>query len=247
MIWYEIIVLTCLIVCIFEIVWFGTRIMRAIRAGKIAIPAAQEVSSSSARLLVIGDSTSYGSGASQPSFSLVGRLAQDFPQFTIVNASENAMSLAQVRKKMETISTRERFDIIMIHVGGIDTLLFTPISIIQKELHQIFSLARAMGAQTVVLVSVNNVGSVPLFHFPFNHLFTHRSRLVSEACDKESLLNDIVHVPLFSETAFEPLLRNGHQFFSVDGIHPNDEGYGVWYEKIRTTVSPYFVTKSEHV
>jgi lysophospholipase L1-like esterase len=42
-------------------------------------------------------------------------------------------------------------------------------------------------------------------------------------------------VPLFEPRSSDPLVQNP-QLFSGDGIHPNDEGYAVWYGRIKEKI-----------
>ncbi|MCA9360704.1 hypothetical protein KC730_02325 [Candidatus Kaiserbacteria bacterium] len=231
-------VLVLVIFVIFEVIWITTRAKRAVRAGEVAVPASQKGGENSLRVLVVGDSTAFGTGASAPEFSMVGRLIADFPNLTVVNAAENALNVNQVRKKMQSLES-EKFDIIIIHVGGVDTLAFTSAKKIRKELQNIFSCANKMQATSVVLVSVNNVGSIPLFHFPINKIFRYRSLCISQLCHEESEKSSVVHVPLYAEKKEEPLYQNGIWHLSPDSIHPNDLGYEIWYKKVKLAVSPH--------
>jgi len=223
---------------IFEAVRIIIGSQKAVQAGKKVKPVSQSILGSTANLLVIGDSTSYGTGATSQANSLVGMLAADYSKISIVNASENAMNVAQVKDKMCSMLD-QKFDIVMIHVGGIDSLKLTPLDTLRSDLETIFSTANNMGAKITVLVSVNNVGSVPLFRFPLSVMYTYRSRQVSQLCDDVCRAQGALHVPLFTEVQEEPLFSEGGGHFSADGIHPNDVGYKIWYDKIQSVVRPY--------
>lgn len=127
-------------------------------------PVMQQNEGATKRVLVIGDSTSYGTGALESENSLVGRLAKDFPNIEIVNASENAMSMKRLHEKLQTLKG-EKFDIIMIHIGELICCHLRH----QQNSHfskRHFSLTRELSAQKVLLVSMNNPVSAPLFVSP---------------------------------------------------------------------------------
>lgn len=215
-------------------------VRRAISAGKKAIPLSNIFPQARKRILIIGDSTSYGTGATDPKLSLAGRLIQDFPEYEIVNASENGINIKRLYEKLAGLS-HERFDMIQIHIGGVDTLSFTRRDTLHTYIQKIYHCAQSMGAEVVVLVSMNNVGALPLFHFPLNRLFDARSERVTkifqEACQNTTML----HVPLHTHRAHEPLLRDGGKYFSADRLHPNEAGYGIWYEKIKAIIPTHML------
>ena len=72
-------------IIIFETARLLLHLQKAVDAGKRVIPVTQSLQSAHKRILVIGDSTSFGTGAIKSENSLVGRLARDFPNTEIVN------------------------------------------------------------------------------------------------------------------------------------------------------------------
>lgn len=211
---------------------------RAICSGKKVTPVMQQNEGATKRVLVIGDSTSYGTGALESENSLVGRLAKDFPNIEIVNASENAMSMKRLHEKLQTLKG-EKFDIIMIHIGGIDMLSFTPSAKIHTLAKDIFSLTRELSAQKVLLVSMNNPVSAPLFRFPVNHILDKRSKVLTDVFADVCAQSSIDHVPLYVDDPEDPFHSDPERYYAYDGVHPNDEGYGVVYKKIKTRVAPH--------
>lgn len=225
------------IVCI-ETVRIVILSRRAVHSGKKTTPVAQVNAQATKRVLVIGDSTSYGTGALEKENSLVGRLAKDFPNIEIVNASENAMSMERLHEKLQTLKG-EKFDMVMIHIGGIDMLSFTPSSKIHTLAKDIFSLTRDLSAQKVFLVSMNNPVSAPLFRFPVNHILDKRSKALTEVFADVCAQSSIDHIPLYVDNPDDPFHADPERYYAYDGIHPNDEGYGIVYEKIKTRVAPH--------
>ncbi len=212
---------------------------RAVQNGKRVEPVSQLVEHPIATVLVIGDSTSLGTGAARRECSLVGRLAANFPSLSITNASQNALHLANLNVLLEGYKDQS-FDFVMIHIGGIDTISFTPMKTIRTRIDVALRHAKRIAREKVFLVSPNNSGLAPLFHFPFRQFFTWRSRRVSALFHAQATQHGVVHIPLFREAAEDPLMESPKTLFASDGTHPNDDGYARWYCMIQEGVSPYF-------
>ncbi|MDO8624361.1 MAG: SGNH/GDSL hydrolase family protein [bacterium] len=219
----------------FFIVYEVVRVIRhalvSKRLGREATIFSRGVLMGGKRILIIGDSTSYGTGTSDPAYSLAGRLASDMPEYAIENLSENAMSLTQLVEKLRTVEGP--YARMFIHIGGVDTLALTPLHKVRRELTEALEQAQALTRGRVYLVSVNNPGLVPAFRFPLSWLFGRRSRQVSLVCDEACIARGVHHVPLWQRREHDPLLQAPERLFARDGLHPNDEGYGLWYQKIK--------------
>lgn len=223
---------------LFEAVRIGIHARKAVAAGKRAVPVSKTHTNPHKRVLVIGDSTSFGTGSQESKNSLVGRLAQDFDDLEIVNASENAMSIKRLSEKLAGLRGTH-FDAIMMHIGGVDTLSLTSSRSILHYFNLIAEATQNLGATTIVLISMNNVGGAPLFRFPLNMFLDWRSKKLSALFSHISEEHGFVHVPLHRDLACCPLVLERDRLFSEDKIHPNDAGYGVWYRIIKDAVTPY--------
>ena len=200
-------------------------------AGKKTVPFSTHPQNPTKRVLVIGDSTSYGTGALNPIHSLYGRLAQDFPSIEITNKSVNALNSAGLLTVLR--NNTEPCDMLMMHIGGIDTLSFTP----KKRLEKIFaSVAQHIKEQNIpvaVLVSVNNVGLSPFVRFPLKTLFNRRSETMHFLFERIAQQHGFIHISLYARPGEDELAQDPNTFFAGDKIHPNDAGYAIWYQKIK--------------
>ncbi len=217
-----------------RLIYYG---YRAHLSGERTTPVSQMCKNPRKRILIVGDSTSYGTGASSPNNSLVGRFASDFPDFEIINESENALNIANLEKKLENGSGT--FDVLMIHIGGIDTLAFTSFLKMEKLFLRINEHIKRRNFRTVILVTVNNVGLSPFIRFPLKHLFEERSRKMHSFFEKMAQRYNMVHVSLYELAENDPLAKDPRRLFSADKIHPSDEGYGIWYARIKEVITPY--------
>lgn len=216
---------------LYRLLLMGLNAYRTIVTGKKTSPFNQIAASGHSRILVVGDSTAYGVGASTADRSVIGLLAQDLPNFTIVNAAENGSKLAQTYQKIMSLPELS-FDSVIILTGGIDTISLTSQKTMTDLLQQTIEQLKKVCTNKVFLVSVNNVGATQFFPYPLNLLCTYRSRQITELCGQVASKNQIVHIPLFLEKDQDPFYASPKKFISYDGIHPNDEGYKIWYDKI---------------
>ena len=106
--------------------WRG--IGRARRFAKAGRRFERRLSARHATVLVLGDSTGVGVGATRPEESVAGLFAADYPDADIVNVAVSgtrvAGAIAQVRTCLEA---GLRFDLALLHVGGIDVVADTPL------------------------------------------------------------------------------------------------------------------------
>lgn len=218
-----------------RLIFFGRR---TVTVGKQTTPVSQTISPTAPTLLILGDSTAYGTGASEPKKSLVGQLANNFPSYNIVNEAENGYTVTQVRQKLYRTQTNTP-SAVMIYIGGMDTIAFTPYKKFYAELAQLLSDTKKRSVKKVFLISANNTGSIPLFRFPLQQIYTNRSRRISKLCQQAATEAEAIHIPLYTEIQDEPLLEGNVWHVSADRIHPNDDGYRIWYQEIHRHVHPY--------
>jgi lysophospholipase L1-like esterase len=231
-IWLVILFTALLAVMIYEMIRVMRKINLAIELGKEARPFFRDNPRATKRILVIGDSTSYGTGATDPHLSLAGRLADDFPDHALVNASKNAMSLAELVRKMDEV--QGPYALTSIHIGGVDALAFTPLRQVRKCLTQALQKAKEKTNGQVLLVSVGNTGALPAYRFlPFSALLSWRSQQVSQVCEEVCKELGVTHVPLWEPIDTDPIRKDPIHLMAPDTMHPSGEGYAYWYAKIR--------------
>lgn len=214
-------------------------IMRGFIIAKIisnkTTPVSQHLPNASKHILVIGDSTSFGAGAEKSKHSLVGRLINNHPDVHVDNFSENGMSLKKLLHRLQNSLTR-KYDLVIIHIGGIDVLSMTSDSKInsltEKIFHKTLTILKRNQPEKILLVSVNNVGCAPTFRYPLDIFLEKRSRKLKNIFQSLCKNKNITHISLFAEKNDDPFAKQPQLLYSKDGIHPNDEGYGIWYDKI---------------
>ena len=179
------------------------------------------------RLLVVGDSTAVGTGASSSSSSLVGLIAKHHPDWYIENRGRDGAKFSDV---LDQLGGGGTFDMVLIQAGGNDVIRLVNLGALNRTIDGVTAAAR-QHAPTVILMPAGNVGNAPFFFPPASWWMTHRSRqmhqFVSAAAEKHGAL----YVSLFHERAEDPFAQKP-ELNARDGLHPSDAGYTVWFDEL---------------
>lgn len=193
-----------------------------------AIPFSRKNGSST--ILVMGDSTAVGTGASSSSASLAGLLGQTYPAASIENRGVNGAVTHDLIERFSKIEGQ--YDLIMIHIGGNDTVHMTALDQLQKDLETVIRSAK-QHSKKIVIVSTGNVGTAKLLPFGTRWLFTAQTRKVRKIFKQTAALSDATYVDLFREADADPFAKNPSKYYAADSFHPSDAGYADWFALIK--------------
>ena len=182
----------------------------------------------------MGDSTAVGTGARDNRQSIAGCFSRDFPAAHIDNISRNGKKIGELRRELAMLSY-PHYDLLVIQIGANDILRFTSYKDIEKDLVFIIDRAKMM-ADMVVILHSGNVGLSPIFSWPFNQIFTVRSRAVRSIYLSQARKKGIFYVDLFKERDQDPFEKDRERYYAPDHLHPSGDGYRYWYERIRDTL-----------
>jgi lysophospholipase L1-like esterase len=196
-----------------------------------------------ARILVVGDSTGVGTGASRPSDSIAGRLYRDFPHSEVVNRSRNGARVEDVMRQLNHDDDKG-FDIVLVQVGGNDILRFSNLNRLRGTIGEVLEEAGERG-QHVIFISTGNVGLAPAFFPPFNWIYTERTRKVRAVFMEAGAHAGVEYVDLFKERDEDPFLRDPNLYYAADYLHPGSEGYRLWYEELKRQTSLTSILRSK--
>lgn len=219
----------------FEMLRIGWYLMRSRQLTNAIQKFEQRNPSAATRILFIGDSTGYGTGTSDARYSIVGRLCADFPEAHVENHSSTGAYVSKAcRVLQEKVGAPggEKFDLIIIMLGGMNLVHFTPLWIVRRTLVRAIAYSKQCGRATVI-IAPNNAGLVPLYHFPLSRLYQKRARDFSTLYQTIAQEEHIYCVSLFQE---RPDALSARGLFALDHTHPNDEGYGFWYNQMKGVI-----------
>jgi len=215
-------------------VWRGIERARAFAAEgrryqrRIATPAL--------RILILGDSTGVGIGATSPEDSIAGLLATEFPQADIVNVSQSGARVAHVtRQAQRCVRLGWHFDLALVHVGGNDVLRATPIDrLVISGQHLMTELTRL--ADRTVWLGPLNIGLAPLFPPPYSWLLAARSHAAARVFAACAHAHGAHFIDFCASDHSNHFLRERRASFAVDGLHPSSSAYRYGYAALRAAM-----------
>lgn len=209
----------------------GCAVWRIGKAGELARrsePLQHTPANATLRLLIVGDSTGVGTGASDSRHSLAGLLAQAYPRLNIDNRAADGATFEKVVGQLEAATSR--YDLVLVHAGGNDVIRLRRLDDVRADVDRVMALARAR-ADRVVVMPAGNVGNAPFFFPPVSWLMTSRARSMHGIVREAAARQQVVYVNLFKDRAQDPFAQQPG-LNAADGLHPSDAGYRLWFDEL---------------
>ena len=207
------------------------RVAQSVELARLSEPLQVQPPAPVLRLLVVGDSTAVGTGASTPQTSLVGLLAARFPGLLIENRARDGATFADVARQLAAPGSRGGpFDMVLVNAGGNDVIRMRNLDTVAQDIDRVAQLARQT-APFVVLMPAGNVGNAPFFLPPVSWWMTQRARRLHAAVGASAERHGAVYVRLFEERDNDPFAHQ-RALNAIDGLHPSDDGYRVWLKQL---------------
>ncbi len=212
--------------------YYGIRFYRlvGIAKGLVANTHPYELSEGSGpSMLVLGDSTAVGVGASRPEESLPGLVAHATKSAYVEN---HAVSGAKVRDLSGEIEKAERtsYDLILVQIGANDITRFHSPEETAKMLKEI--LKTLPEAKRVIVVSAGDLGAANIFPPFLRPLFTRETLAYHKAFGETLPADKIVYVDLYKAPRNHLFKEQPDIYQSADKFHPSSAGYGIWFEAV---------------
>jgi lysophospholipase L1-like esterase len=205
------------------------RLQQAAELARQSEPLQHRPADATVRLLIIGDSTAVGTGATAPENSLAGLIAARFPRTWIVNRAQDGATWDDLPRQL---AGDVRFDLVLVQAGGNDVIRLRDMAAVQADIQQV--TARALQrADSVVLMPAGNVGNAALLFPPLSWWMTHRARQLHAAVAAVAQTPGVRYVNLFKSPADDPFVQRPG-LHARDGLHPSDAGYRVWLDELLT-------------
>lgn len=195
----------------------------------------QNIQEPSLRILIIGDSTGVGIGATTSSDSVAGRLGKTFPEANIRNVSRSGARVYDGLAEIKKIQTN--YDVVILMIGGNDALHFTNFKNLKNNTRDLLKEGKNR-SRAVILMPAGNLGSAPIIPQAFRWLMSKQSRKVRNLFEKLSKENNVIFVDLFQEHENDPFARMTQKFYAPDGFHPSNDGYALWFSQLVKVIRP---------
>jgi lysophospholipase L1-like esterase len=179
------------------------------------------------RMLIVGDSTGVGTGASSPQTSLAGLLASAYPKLHIDNRARDGATFEGV---VGQLAGSERYDLVLVQAGGNDVIRLRNEDDMRADIDRVIQLARAR-SERVLVMPAGNVGNAPFFIAPASWYMTSRARTLHALVREAAQRHGAVYINLFKEAADDPFAKQPG-LHAVDGLHPSDAGYRLWFDEL---------------
>ena len=206
----------------------ASRISTAAQLARDSEPFQHNPPNATLRLLIVGDSTGVGTGASAPQASLAGLLAQAFPRLRIDNRARDGATFEGVVQQLQADSAR--YDAVLIQAGGNDVIRLRGDDAVRADIDRATALAAAR-ADRVWLMPAGNVGNAPFFFPPLSSLMTSRAERLHGFIQAAAQRHGAVYVNLFQAPENDPFVQIPG-LHARDGLHPSDAGYQVWFDEL---------------
>lgn len=208
----------------------GWRLSTAARLARASEPFAVQPPDPARRLLVVGDSTAVGTGASSPALSVAGRIAGAHPDWAVTNLADDGARIADVLTQLRAAPGGQ--DVVLIMAGGNDVIRLTSFADWRRELTTALRLAQEHG-QEVIVMPCGNVGHAPFFLPPLSWYMSARSQRLHEITAEVAASEGARYVKLLLPKDQDPFAQAPSRMHAADGLHPSDEGYRAWYEMLQ--------------
>lgn len=206
----------------------ASRISQAAQLARESEPLQHTPANAVQRLLIVGDSTGVGTGASAPQASLAGLLAQAFPRLRIDNRARDGATFEGVVQQL--LTNDQRYDVVLIQAGGNDVIRLRSDDAVRADIDRATALAAAR-ADRVWLMPAGNVGNAPFFFPPLSSLMTSRAERLHGLIQAAAQRHGAVYVNLFQAPENDPFVQTPG-LHARDGLHPSDAGYQVWFDEL---------------
>jgi lysophospholipase L1-like esterase len=195
-----------------------------------ALPFSAHPQAPQRRLLLVGDSTAVGTGASSAAHSVAGLMAADHPDWRIENLAVNGARFEDVVQQLKHASGQH--DLVLVLAGGNDVIGLTNEQDLRTAVSEVLALAHRRG-RAVVLMPCGNVGHAPFFFAPVSWLMSQRSQTLHAVVAEATQASGSRYVRLLQPPESDPFVLEPERLNAADGLHPSDAGYRQWYAELR--------------
>lgn len=223
-----------------------TDALRLLKVGYLVVVATpyEQVGEGEGQILVLGDSTAYGTGAKDNTKTIAGRFGADFPGYAVTNKGVNGWTTGDLAQYLEsTDELADRYDLVVIQIGGNDTLQKRELAAVETDIKRVYTAVNELAGE-VVMISSGNVGAAEAYvkDGQPDPVLEHQTRGVREIFMRVAPEYGVEYVDLFMEPADDVYLQDPKKYLAFDGLHPNEAGYGFWYESLGPVVREVLAT-----
>jgi lysophospholipase L1-like esterase len=182
-------------------------------------------------ILVLGDSTGVGVGASRPEDSIAGRLATLLGATYVENRAVSGAQVADMQVQLNEASL-QKYNVILIQVGANDVTHFHSAKKSADTLAPIIEKASSLSKHVYVMLA-GNVGATTNFPPPLRPIYTSLTLQYHQEFAKMAASEGATYINLYEPPATDPFTANPAKYLAEDGFHPSSAGYELWFGRLQ--------------
>jgi lysophospholipase L1-like esterase len=180
-------------------------------------------------LLVIGDSTAVGVGASTKEESIPALVAQKIGATNVENQSVSGSKVADLPKQLQQIQ-KDQYDVILVQIGGNDVVARNDERVVARELESI--LKTLPRHDQLVVLMCGDVGVATLLPWFVRGYYTKKTLAYHQAFANMVPQAGGTYVNLYEPKETDPFVQSPEIYLAQDQFHPSSAGYREWFRKI---------------
>ncbi len=197
---------------------------------RVAAPYENLSSDTSNTMLVLGDSTAVGVGASTSSESLPARIARAIGSTYVENHAVSGAVVVDLKGEIAQ-ATLTHYDFVLVQIGANDIVRFHNAKATTHDL--LTMLATAPQSSQVLVISAGDVGQATLFPEPVRPFYTHLNKEYHQEFGRALTAEGYTYVDLSKAPGAALFSSQPKIYLAADGFHPSSAGYGLWFDAIQ--------------
>lgn len=181
-------------------------------------------------VLVLGDSTAVGVGATHAENTVAGRLAQYVRATYVENRAVSGAVVADLSAQIAHAKL-SAYTYILLQIGANDIIRFHSAQESGETLGT--ALKKLPHADKVLVLTAGNVGGTSFFPWFMRPFYTSRTLQYHEVFTKVVTQEGYTYINLYTDPTSDPFILEEEKYIADDGLHLTDEGYGLWFEAIK--------------
>jgi lysophospholipase L1-like esterase len=186
-------------------------------------------------ILVLGDSTAYGTGSEKNELSTAGRLGHLYPEASIKNLAVNGLRLAGLLDLISNLPVKEHYDLVLVQIGANDIIRLTKMNDIRRDAESVFK-ELSLKTDKLVILHAGDIGDVQFFPLYLSPILSKRSKEVRDVYQSLAIKYKANYVNLIDSPVSKKLRSDPEKYYANDLLHLSGEGYGLWFDEIEKTL-----------
>lgn len=186
------------------------------------------------KYLALGDSLTYGTGASDYKYSFPyifsQKLSEKYKKVEVVNLAVPGATADDVLMTQLPRTLKEKPDLVTLMIGTNDVHNYTDIKQFGITFESIIDKLKENNLAEIIVINIPYLGTESLIVFPYNYLMDNRIKEFNKIILEITSTKNVKHIDLYTESLQE--FKKNPGFYSKDNFHPSDSGYIFWGDLI---------------